>query len=386
MQHKERLSVRQGGSLASSEAEAVRELRAAIYQPSAQLNVFYCSPSYDRERLAAALREAFGDQVLVGCTTAGEIGPTGYTSGGITGASMASDELSLICRRMDQVHKAEMSDGQNLSQSMLRSIDPQGKARDAGNLFGFLLIDGMSCKEELVVASLYRGLEEVQIFGGSAADGMNFGRTYVYHDGAFHNDACVFTLVKTTLPFVVFKTEHFVGGEGKMVVTAADPQRRTVMEMNGESAARAYAQAIGVTVEQLEPAVFAKNPVVVRVGGALYVRALTKVNADESLTFACAIDEGIVLTVARSLDIEQNLRDAFRQVEHNIGKPKIVLGCDCILRGLELDQRSLRGSMGKIMADNLVCGFGTYGEQYNAMHINQTFTAVAIAEPAAAAE
>jgi hypothetical protein len=279
-----------------------------------------------------------------------------------------------------------MSDGQNLSQSMLRSIDPQGKARDAGNLFGFLLIDGMSCKEELVVASLYRGLEEVQLFGGSAADGMNFGRTYVYHDGAFHNDACVFTLVKTTLPFVVFKTEHFVGGEGKMVVTAADPQRRTVMEMNGESAARAYAQAIGVTVEQLEPAVFAKNPVVVRVGGALYVRALTKVNADESLTFACAIDEGIVLTVARSLDIEQNLRDAFRQVEHNIGKPKIVLGCDCILRGLELDQRSLRGSMGKIMADNLVCGFGTYGEQYNAMHINQTFTAVAIAEPAAAAE
>jgi hypothetical protein len=42
--------------------------------------------------------------------------------------------------------------------------------------------------------------------------------------------------------------------------------------------------------------------------------------------------------------------------------------------------------MGKIMADNLVCGFGTYGEQYNAMHNNQTFTAVAIAEPAAAAE
>jgi hypothetical protein len=386
MQRNERLSVRQGASVAANEAEAVRELRAAIYQPDAQLNVFYCSPSYDRDRLAAALREAFGDQILVGCTTAGEIGPTGYTSGGITGASMASDDLSLICRRMDQVHKAEMSDGQNLSQSMLRSIDPQGKARDAGNLFGFLLIDGMSCKEELVVASLYRGLEEVQIFGGSAADGMNFGRTYVYHDGAFHNDACVFTLVKTTLPFVVFKTEHFVSGEGKMVVTAADPQRRTVLEINGESAARAYAQMIGVTVEQLEPAVFAKNPVVVRVGGALYVRALSRVNPDESLTFACAIDEGIVLTVARSLDIEQNLRDAFRQVEHNIGKPKIVLGCDCILRGIELDQRSLRGSMGKIMADNLVCGFGTYGEQYNAMHINQTFTAVAIAEPAAAAE
>ena len=64
--------------------------------------------------------------------------------------------------------------------------------------------------------------------------------------------------------------------------------------------------------------------------------------------------------------------------------------CDASVQGsityLELDQRALREPMGKIMADNRVVGFGTYGEQYNAMHINQTFTAVAIAEPAAAAE
>ena len=106
MQHKERLSVRQGGSLAKNEEEAVRELHAAIFQPNSTLNVFYCSPSYDRDRLAAALRDAFGHQVTVGCTTAGEIGPTGYTTGALTGASMASEEMSLICRRMDQVSRA----------------------------------------------------------------------------------------------------------------------------------------------------------------------------------------------------------------------------------------------------------------------------------------
>jgi hypothetical protein len=386
MQGKERLSVRRGGSVAADEVEAVRELRAAIHQPDASLNVFYCAPSYDRERLAAALRQAFGNQVVVGCTTAGEIGPTGYTSGGLTGASLASAELSVISRRMDGVKQAKMRDGQDLAQSMLRSIDPQGKARAAGNLFGFALIDGMAAKEEIVVASLYTGLGDVPIFGGSAADGMNFGKTFVYHDHAFHNDSCVFTLVKTTLPFLVFKTEHFLAGDGKLIVTAAEPERRVVLEMNGESAASAYAKAIGLTADQLGPAVFANNPVVVRVGGSLYVRAITARNPDDSLNFACAIDEGIVLTVARALDIEDNLREAFRKVEHSIGRPKIVLGCDCILRGLELDKRALRGSMGKIMADNVVCGFGTYGEQYNAMHVNQTFTAVALAEPAVAAE
>jgi hypothetical protein len=383
---KERLSVRRGGSVATDEVEAVRELRSAIYQPDAQLNVFYCAPRYDRDKLAKALREAFGDQVVVGCTTAGEIGPTGYTTGGLTGASLASNELSLISRRLEGVKKARMRDGQDLAQSMLRSIDPQGKARAQSGLFGFLLIDGMAAREEIVVASLYSGLGDVPIFGGSAGDGMSFGSTYVYHDGAFHTDSYVFTLVKTTLPFLVFKTEHFLEGQGKLVVTGAEPERRVVTEINGESAAGAYASAIGLTVDQLGTAVFANNPVLVRVGGSLFVRAITQRNPDDSLSFACAIDEGIVLTVARALDIEDNLREAFQKVEKAIGKPKIVLGCDCILRGLELDQRSLRGSMGKIMADNLVCGFGTYGEQFNAMHVNQTFTAVALAEPAAAAE
>jgi hypothetical protein len=56
------------------------------------------------------------------------------------------------------------------------------------------------------------------------------------------------------------------------------------------------------------------------------------------------------------------------------------------LRGLELDQRDIRDQVGAVMAANQVCGFGTYGEQYNAMHVNQTFTGVALAEPAAAAE
>lgn len=386
MQRKERLSVRRGKSFSRDEVQAVAELAAAIHQPDARLTVFHCSPSYDLERLGAAIAERFANQVVVGCTSAGEIGPGGYSHGSITGVSLASEELSLICRRLDGVQHVQMRDGQELAESMLRSIDPQGQARAAGNLFGFLLIDGMCMKEELVVASLYRGLGDVQLFGGSAADGVQFGTTYVYHDGAFRSDSAVFTLVRTTLPFTVFKTEHFVGTNDKLVVTAADPERRIVTEIEGESAARAYARAIGMSIEQLTPAVFAENPVVVRLGGTYYVRSIQKQNPDESLTFFCAIDEGIVLTVARGVDILENLKGAFDQVERSIGKPKIVLGCDCMLRGLELDQRNLRGPVGAFLGEHNVCGFGTYGEQFNAMHVNQTFTAVAIAEPIAGAE
>ena len=49
--------------------------------------------------------------------------------------------------------------------------------------------------------------------------------------------------------------------------------------------------------------VFATHPLLVRLGGAEHVRSIQKANPDGSLTFYSAIDEGLVLTLARSLDL-----------------------------------------------------------------------------------
>ena len=74
----------------------------------------------------------------------------------------------------------------------------------------------------------------------------------------------------------------------------------------------------------------------------------------------------------------ENLSATFAEIREQIGPPALVLGCDCILRDLELDQRDIRGPISDILVQNNVVGFATYGEQYNAMHVNQTFTGVAI--------
>jgi len=176
----------------------------------------------------------------------------------------------------------------------------------------------------------------------------------------------------------VFKTEHFKPASAKMVVTEAEPARRIVTEINGEPAAREYARMVGLEVDKLTPMIFAAHPVVVNIGGHSYVRSIQKVNEDESLSFFCAIDEGIVLTVADGIDLVENLESAFARVTRDLGTPALVLGCDCILRSIEIGQRGLRDQVGKIFADNNVVGFATYGEQYNAMHVNQTFTGIAI--------
>lgn len=112
------------------------------------------------------------------------------------------------------------------------------------------------------------------------------------------------------------------------------------------------------------------------------MRSIQRVNADGSLAFFCAIDEGIVLTVARGLNIIDNLEDTFEGLRQTIGEPELVLGCDCLLRKLELERKGLKQRAAEIFMNNRAFGFSTYGEQFNAMHVNQTFTGVAIGRKA----
>jgi hypothetical protein len=361
---------------------AVAELHAALEQPNCELVVFYCSPDYDKDALARAFAARFPGVQVIGCTTAGEIGPLGYIEGSICGVSLAGDGLRVASLRLEGLRAFEPAHGADATRRLLSSLERSGVVPSGDNTFGFLLIDGLCGNEELVVSSLFRNLGDIQLVGGSAGDGQRFGGTFIYHEGKFWQDAAVFLLVQTRAKFEVFKTQHFERATEKMVVTGADPQRRIVTEINGEPAGHEYARVVGVEVDELTPMVFGCHPVVVRMGGQDYVRSIQKVNDDGSLTFFCAIDEGIVLTTARRVDLVQNLENMFAEIRARIGDPAIVLGCDCILRHLECEQRGEIERVGQIYRDNNVIGFATYGEQYNAMHVNQTFTGVAISREA----
>lgn len=207
---------------------------------------------------------------------------------------------------------------------------------------------------------------------------ISFTKTTVFFDGRFVGDAALLLIAATPFPLMVFKTQHFVSGEELLVVTEAIPDKRIVIEINGCPAAEEYARVIGIEINRLDAQAFAAHPVVVKIGNADFVRSIQKVNADGSLTFFCAIDEGIVFRVAKSVDMIDNLEAALASVSQRIGPPAVILGCDCILRQLESKQHGQRERIGELLADSKVVGFSTYGEQYCGMHINQTFTGVAI--------
>jgi hypothetical protein len=193
-------------------------------------------------------------------------------------------------------------------------------------------------------------------------------------------------MAATQLPFKVFKTQHFVATDKRLVVTEADSATRIVTEINGLPAAPEYARILGIDLRDLVPKRFAAWPVVVLIDGTNYVRSIQKVNSDNSLTFFCAIENGLVLRVASGVDLVANLEEVFRQARAEIGTPQFVLGCDCILRKMEIVQSSLTDRVGHVFLQNNTVGFNTYGEQFHGVHINQTLVGIAIGTGSTEAE
>jgi len=368
-----------GVSVVRDPVRAAQELHDAIRLPETALALFFCSPEYELDALGLELQRRFGSTRLIGCTTAGEITPAGYLDGSITGAALPAGDFTVASALIERLTDFEVSEVPRICARLIGQLGTDLGSISPQNTFGFLLIDGLSLREESVVSAFYNCLGQIPIFGGSAADGLAFGRTRVFADGAFHDNAAVFTLIHTNHPFRVFKTQHFVGSARKMVVTGADTARRMVTEINGEPAAVEYARLVGVPVEALGPTVFATNPVVVRIGGADFVRSIHRAGPVGSLTFLCAIDEGLVLTLAEGVDLVQNLDGLLTRLHGELGELELVIGCDCILRKLEIERNGCQAQVGSLLAANQAIGFSTYGEQYQAMHINQTFTGVAIA-------
>lgn len=350
---------------------AVAALRAQLGEAPLDALLLFCDAEYDLDALGPAIKAGF-DCPVIGCTSAGQVGDRGFQSSTILAAGMRGGVL-----QAQPLLIAPLSDLQAQAAVAAEAVQ-SATAGKAGQFFALLLVDGLSGCEEYLSAALYRMIGNVPLLGGSAGDNLRFERTQVYYDGRFLADAAVLTLFHSQNPFLVFKLQHFVASDIELVVTDADPERRLIREINGEPAAQAYAEAIGVPLEALDPNVFSTYPLVLTLSGEPYVRSILRVNEDLSLTCYCAVEEGMVVAVGKAVDVMETLQRAFAEVRETIPDPALVIGCDCILRRLEFGQSQMQQEVGAFMARQRVFGFSTYGEQFNGLHVNQTFTGVAI--------
>lgn len=374
-------AVRVASSNARDPVLAATNLASQLNHEHLGCVLFFCSAEYDLTRLGSALEHAFQGVRVCGCTSAGEITPEGYGRGCITAIGFDRRYFSIDCVLIEELERFTLHHAQEVIENLLATCRDAHLAPVKGNTFAITLLDGLSSREELVLATLNAALGSIPQFGGSAGDDERLANTHVFFDGRFHTGAATVMLVNTPLDFRVFSTHHMMAGSEKLVVTRANAESRTVYELNAEPAAEAYARAVGVDVSELDRKVFALRPVGVRVGGHYFVRSVQRVNPDRSMTFYCAVETGIVMTAMTPGSLKDSVRTQIEAAERVVGPPLVTIGCDCFLRRLEAELTGVVDDMSTFLRQHRVIGFNTYGEQFDGMHINQTFTGVVIGQP-----
>jgi hypothetical protein len=377
-----RFSIASGVVVAQAKASAAREAAADIARqlPSDGLAMVlvFISPYYAPHDFIAEIAGYLGTTPVFGCTTAGELAPDGWGDNSVVALGFSAEDFSIVARSLPDLSNFRVEDGRRIGAELRQDLTRCSPEAEGQNSFGLLLIDGLCRREEAVMSAIYASLDNIPVVGGSAGDGMRFERTWVFYDGQAHSDAAILILLKTALPFRLFKCDNFEPTSTKMVVTEADVERRIVKEINAEPAAEEYSRAVGIMDTKLDVFSFASHPVLVRVGGAYYARSIQRVNPDGSLSFFCAIDEGMVLTAAQPRNPIGAMHDLFAETREEIGDVSIYIGFECMFRRLDAEQHQFARDMSELYRANNVVGFHTYGEQYRSMHVNQTLTGVAL--------
>lgn len=346
-------------------------------EPIGFLLVFF-SAGYDAAALAAGLGERLPGVPVAGCSTAGEISDLGIVDRGAVAIAFPKDGFDVVSAVIPEVSRLGVDRGSEAVARLKGELARRCPDAKPGQTFAVSLIDGLCNREEALVSAVDWALGDIPLVGGSAGDELAFAATTLLHGGSVHHDAAILMLVRTDHPFTVFRSDNFEPTSRKLVVTGSDPERRVVHELNAEVAAWEYADVVGLDPATLTPLGFASHPMIVRVGGEHFCRSLRNTNPDGSLTFFCAIDDGVVLTVAKAVDLVASTQRTLDGLDAELGGTDFILGFDCILRRLDAQNRQVLHQVADLYRRHHVFGFNTYGEQFRTMHLNQTFTGVAL--------
>lgn len=365
------MTIKSAYSSKSDLSDLTAELKAQLAPLEPKLVVFFASSCFAPEAVAAAMAQAFPGAETFGCSTAGEIVTGGMLTNSVV--AMAFDRHSVLRAKVEVVEDLSVP-SRKAFDSFESFYGTTMAEMDPCKYLGLVLIDGMSGKEELVIDRM-GDLTNINFVGGSAGDDLKFAATYVYANGKSYSNAAALAIVEPATPFTFIKTQSFRQLPTQLVVTKANEFSREVIEFNGKPAAQAYAEALGVSVEEA-PKHFMHNPIGLVIEGEPYVRSPQQIKGN-SMFFYCSVMEGMELYLLESTDIIADTAGAIAAARQTLGGLSAIINFNCILRTLELGEKGASAAYGGLFNGVETVGFSTYGEQFIG-HINQTATMVAL--------
>lgn len=364
-------------AMAANAPDLVDHIARTLSPISPALVLLFGDPAQGLAHAARELRARLGQGCrVVGCSSAGEIGPEGYCAESVVALGLPSESFRVgVCVLRDQA-QVPVSEWM----ARLRRLQSDFRPDLRRSSFGILLADALARQEDVLVSTIDAAIPGVPVVGGSTAESIRFLPARQVVDGVEQPGAAVFVLVETDLAVAEVSFANFLPTEQRAVVTAADPHSRIIWELNAEPAAEEYARLAGLHPARLSQSEFARHPLLLRTGRRHHVRAIRAVTPDGGLQLLSGIEPGNILTLGRAVDMTRGFTDAMDALPR---PPLMVLGFDCILRRLALDRAGMTRQMSELLARYRVAGFNTYGEQHSGMHVNQTFVGMALMPPEA---
>jgi hypothetical protein len=361
------MNIKTAFSVQPDPQNAVAEIRTKFEGFDPKLIVFFASPSLPPDEIAERMEAAFPTSETFGCSSAGEV-----ISGRILTKSIVAMAFNQLAIKDSKVEVLEDlgKESSRAFNAFHRHFNKPIKEMDPKKYVGIILFDGLCRKEELVMDKM-GDLTNVTFIGGSAGDDLKFESTHVFANGKSYNNAAVLAILEPATDITFVKTQSFRELPQKLTVTKANEFTREVYEFNGKPAAAAYAEALGVSVEEA-PKRFMHNPLGLVIEGEPYVRSPQQIKGD-TMAFYCGVTEGMELSLLESTNIIDDTAEALAKAQAELGSISGLINFDCILRTSELGQKQLTEKYGELFTDFPTIGFSTYGEQYIG-HINQTAT------------
>lgn len=247
------------------------------------------------------------------------------------------------------------------------------RVKDNPNAFMYLIADGLSGQEDMIMASLYFMDRKFKMIGGSAGDTHHESTLIYYGRHRVSHIAIFFDCRRHT---EIVKENVYVPTGEKLLVTKVDPITRRVYAFNNRPADEEYARVLGVPLHDLHEE-FIAHPLGQQVDGELFINSPQKMHNDHSITFYSEIIPNKFVDVLKLGDMDRIME----QTRQKMGmKPSVLLSINCILRDLYFTKHGKWSrefaSLEKMNAKQ--SGYISAGEQYDFQHCNQTMVLLGI--------
>jgi hypothetical protein len=371
---------------AKSKEEIIFELKL-IPVNEYDFHILFCDKKFiEDEELNHLYKITFASSLLMGCSTAGEIGEKNFSEHSFV---LTSVKLGKSKVKKSVYHLSSVNDSHKAGETIAKDL----LADDLK--YVFILSEGLNVNGTRLIEGINSVLDEkVNVSGGLAGDDFEFIKTYVCDEENKFSNNCI-----AALGFYGEAIETASGSYGgwdsfgiDRIVTKSN--ENIVYEIDGQPALQLYKSYLGEKAAELPgSALFFPLEMRTSENGELLVRTILGVNEQEnSLTFAGNIPEGSFVRLMKT-NVNRVIGGAEKSTEIikdvMINNPQLIFMISCVGRKMVLKQLTQDeiDAVTESFNDNVVfTGFYSYGElsklQGNhacALH-NQTMTVAGITE------